>query len=181
MGDNVEVSFRDRFSTHGEELVRSRIGKGMTESPLTWPNVAPDFDNSRNEQTLVVKVDGVVAGRAVLGAVTYPFAELENLEVMPAFRRRGLASRLVAEAVTRASEMGFLAVHLQTFLNERPAHALYAGHGFLPATQGEMLRMVRFLNYIRRYPISCSNTPWRCSKAAGRRMGMRGTFHGTIP
>nr|NIN64464.1 GNAT family N-acetyltransferase [Anaerolineae bacterium]NIN94701.1 GNAT family N-acetyltransferase [Anaerolineae bacterium]NIQ77763.1 GNAT family N-acetyltransferase [Anaerolineae bacterium] len=122
--DNIEVCFRDRFSTHGEELVRSRIGTGVMQSPMTWPQVISYTENWRDDQTLVMKVDGVVAGRAVLGAATYPFAELENLEVMPAFRRRGAASRLVAEAVRRASDMGFPIMHLQTFLNNKEAHAL---------------------------------------------------------
>jgi hypothetical protein len=43
--------------------------------------------------------------------------------------------------------MGFSLLHIQCFLNETNAHRLYARHGFLPATQGEMLRMVRFLDY----------------------------------
>jgi ribosomal protein S18 acetylase RimI-like enzyme len=147
MIENVEVAFRDSFSAHGEDVVRSRIGRGMTKSAFTWPERPVDTENWRNYQTLVGKVDGVVAGRAVLEARMYPFAEIENLEVMPAFRGRGVGSGLVSEAVKQASDLGFLAIHLQTFLNNTSAHALYARHGFLPATQGEMLRMVRFLNY----------------------------------
>jgi len=43
--------------------------------------------------------------------------------------------------------MGFLAVHIQTDLDNVAAHRVYAGQGFLPATQGQMLKLVRFLNY----------------------------------
>lgn len=141
------MTFRDPFSAHGEELVRSRIGTGVTRSPFTWPQAAVYSENWRDAQTLIAKVDGVVAGRAVLELWTYPFAELANLEVMPACQRRGVGSRLVAEAVRRASDKGFLALHIQTDLDNRDSQSLHARHGFLPATQGEMLRMVRFLNY----------------------------------
>ena len=151
IGNDIEVALRGPFTAHGEEIVRSRIGEGIgggvAKSPFTWPRTVEYTENWRDEQTLVARVDGVVAGRAVLGHARYPFAEIENLEVMPAFRGRGVASHLVSDAVRRCAEMGFPALHLQTFLNEIGAHRLYAGHGFLPAMRGEMLRMVRFVNY----------------------------------
>ncbi len=147
MHDDVEVTVRDPFSRHGEELLRSRYGPEVREQWGTWPQTDLCIDNFRDKEVLVAKVDGVVAGRAILDAVYYPFAELENLEVIPAFRGRGLARRIVADATKRAARMGFLAVHLQTDLDNVAAHRVYARQGFLPATQGVELKLVRFLNY----------------------------------
>lgn len=147
---NIEVALRGPFTAHGEDIVRSRmgeIGEGVTTSPFVWPKTVDHSADWRDQQTLVAAVDGAVAGRAVLEAVAYPFAELVNLEVMPAFRGRGAGSHLVSEALRRAAEMGFSLLHIQCFLNEIDAHRLYARHGFLPANQGEMLRMIRFVDY----------------------------------
>ena len=147
MHDEVEVGIRDAFAAHGEELVRSRYGHEVRTRCSTWPRTGVSHENFRDQEVIVAWADDVVAGRAILDAVYYPFAELENLEVLPAFRGRGLASRIVSDAVTRAARMGFLAVHIQPELDNVAAHRLYARHGFLPATQGEMLRLVRFLNF----------------------------------
>jgi len=147
MHDDVEVTVRDPFSEHGEELVRSRYAPEVREQWGQWPQTAVSIDDFRDKEVLVAKVRGVVAGRAILDALCYPFAELENLEVLPAFRGRGLASRIVADGAKRAASMGFLAVHIQSELDNVAAHRVYAKHGFLPATQGEMLKLVRFLNY----------------------------------
>jgi GNAT superfamily N-acetyltransferase len=147
MHENVEVTIRDPFCRHGEEVVRSRYGPGVRKRWAEWPQTGVSIEDFRDKEVIVAKVDGVVAGRAILDAVYYPFAELENLEVMPAFRGVGLGGRIVAEAVRRAGSMGFLALHIQTELDNVAAQRLYARHGFLPATQGKMLKLVRFLNY----------------------------------
>ncbi len=147
MHNDVEVTALDPFSRHGEELVRSRYGPEVREQWGAWPQTGICIDNFRDKEVIVAKVDGVVAGRAILDAVYYPFAELENLEVIPAFRGRGLAGRIVADGTKRAASMGFLAVHIQSNLDNVAAHRVYAGQGFLPATQGEMRKLVRFLNY----------------------------------
>ena len=143
--EDIEVALCDPFSRHGEEVVRSRYGADVRERPLTWPQIGMSIEDFI--ETIVAKVNGVVAGRAFLEAVYYPFAEFGNLEVIPAFRGKGLASRIVADAVKRASEMGFLALHLQTDLDNTAAHRLYVRHGLMPAMQGKMLKLIRFLNY----------------------------------
>ena len=159
---DTDVKLRDSFSKHGEELVRSRYAAEVRTRWLTWPQTvdSTEEDLFRSEEVIVAKVDGVVAGRAILDAVYYPFAEFENLEVVPAFRGKGIAGQIVAEATKRAADMGFLAIHQQVDLDDVAAHRLYAKHGFLPATQGKMLKLVRFLNYpalehfLWQYPLS---------------------------
>lgn len=87
------------------------------------------------------------AGRCFLEAEHYPFAELQNLVVAPQSRGKGVGDTLVADAIERVLELGYLAIHLQTDKDNTAAHRLYTKHGFLPAQQGERLKMIRFLDY----------------------------------
>lgn len=55
---------------------------------------------------------------------------VHQLMVDPAAQRRGLAKQLMADAETRALELGFLAVHLDCFLANPAALALYERLGY---------------------------------------------------
>lgn len=145
--DETEIAPFDCFSEHAEEIIRARYDPRFRTRAHIWPDTGRTLENEREKETLLARVNGVVAGRAILEALSYPLAEIVNLEVAPQFRGRGIASRIVAEAARQAAGMGFLAIHLQTDLDNIAAHHLYARHGFLPATKGQMIRLVRFLNY----------------------------------
>ncbi|UCH33654.1 MAG: GNAT family N-acetyltransferase [Armatimonadota bacterium] len=142
----VVVETRDAFSRHGEELLVARYAPGVADRRFTWPATDITPDGYRDQEGLVAHVDGVVAGRAILETAFHPLAELVNLEVHPPYRGRGVGSAIVSHAIETAARAGFLAIHVQTFADEVGAHRLYARHGFLPATRGEMLRLWRFLN-----------------------------------
>lgn len=140
------VETRDAFSRHGEELIVARYGPGVADRGFTWPATGVTVENSRDREGIVARVDGAVVGRALLNAVFHPLAELVNLEIAPPYRGRGVGSAIVRHAIDRAAGSGFLAIHAQTFKDNVAAHRLYAGHGFLSATRGEMLRVWKFLN-----------------------------------
>jgi GNAT superfamily N-acetyltransferase len=142
----VVVETRDVFARHGEELVRARYAPEVANRGFEWPAAGVTMEDFRDKEVIVARIDGVVVGRAILDAVFYPLAELENLEVAPACRGRGVGSAIVRHAVETAARAGFLGIHAQTFKNNAPAHRLYARHEFLPTTQGEMLRVWQFLN-----------------------------------
>lgn len=144
--DNIEVCFRDCFSTHGEELIRSRYWLGVADRSFEWPRRGVTPEDFRDKEVIAAHIGGVVAGRAILDAAFYPVAELENLEVSPSFRSCGVGSAIVGHAIEAASRAGFLAIHVQTDRDNITAQRLYARHGFMPATRGEMLRVWRFLN-----------------------------------
>lgn len=144
-GEQV-TSVRDLFSRHGEELVRSRYGPEVADRGFAWPRIDVSRESFRDTEVIVSRVDGVVAGRAILDMAFYPLAELENLEVYPAFRSRSVGNAIVRHAVELAARGGFLAIHVQTDLDNTMAQRLYAKHGFVPATRGKMLRVWKFLN-----------------------------------
>lgn len=57
-------------------------------------------------------------------------AAVHRLMVDPAAQRRGLARQLMADAERRARELGFLAVHLDCFMANPAALALYERLGY---------------------------------------------------
>ena len=140
------VETRDCFSRHGEELIRARYGPELADHGFEWRPTGVAPENFRDTEVIVSHVDGVVAGRAILDMAFYPLAELENLEVSPPFGGGGVGSAIVRHAIETASQAGFLAIHAQTENDNVTAQRLYAQHGFMPATRGEMLRVWRFLN-----------------------------------
>ena len=155
----IDARFLDDNSRHGEEVIYNQYGETAPKRALIWPE-SRMLSGLEESGPLVGTVDGTVAGRGRLEAGLYPLAEMVNLYVGPQFRARGVASQIVGAAVRRAGELGYLAIHLQTELDNRAAQALYTKHGFVPAQQGQMLRMVRFLNhpalaaFLSRHPLA---------------------------
>lgn len=147
MKDSIEITRCDVYSEHGEQVIHNLIADGGMPGTYKWPKPNITAENWQNQQIILAKVNGAVAGRAVLSSGYYPFAELENLFVDPAHRGHGIGSRIVEFAIKRSAETGYLAIHLQTELDNRKAQHLYTSNGFLPSIQGQLLRMMQFLFY----------------------------------
>ncbi len=143
----VTIGPRDDCADHAENILIARYHPGIADHGFEWPEVGITVEDFRNKEGIIARVRGVIAGRAILDREFYPLAELVNLEVAPAYRRRGVGSAIVRHAIETAARLGFPAIHAQVFKNEVPPQRLYARHGFLPATQGEMLRIWRFLDF----------------------------------
>lgn len=73
--------------------------------------------------------------RLILGYIVFWVVADEmhilNLSVHPLYRRRGIARRLVIEAVRRASAMGAEKAYLEVRASNAPATALYSSLGFV--------------------------------------------------
>ncbi|HZY98183.1 MAG TPA: GNAT family N-acetyltransferase [Candidatus Baltobacteraceae bacterium] len=80
----------------------------------------------------VVGVTGAQVGEAFFGAVR---GYVEGVYVLPAFRRRGVAKRLMRECIDWLQSMGCDAVRLQSTVEGRP---LYASLGFVPTDELEL-------------------------------------------
>jgi tRNA threonylcarbamoyladenosine biosynthesis protein TsaB len=71
---------------------------------------------------------GFVLGRAVAGE-----AEILSIGVLPAYRRNGIAARLLREAALRAFELGAATLFLEVDENNHAARRLYEAHGLKAA------------------------------------------------
>lgn len=80
----------------------------------------------------VAGVAGAQVGEAFFGAVR---GYVEGVYVLPAFRRRGVASRLMRECIEWLRSMGCDAVRLQSTVEGLP---LYQSLGFVPTGEMEL-------------------------------------------
>ncbi|MFC4004213.1 GNAT family N-acetyltransferase [Prauserella oleivorans] len=78
---------------------------------------------------LMARIGGVVAGCAGVRRRT-GFGELTRMFVLPEFRGRGVAGRLLVTAEDHARAMGLPLMRLNTRLDLLEARALYARHGY---------------------------------------------------
>jgi len=124
-----------------------RLGglSGPPQGHAMWPRLPESLLSGNGSETLVAEVGGLVVGRLVLEAPYHPYCELANLVVRPDYRRRGVATALVEEAIRRARALGRKYLVLQEG-HDGPAHALYERAGFVSATVGEMRRLVHLLD-----------------------------------
>lgn len=87
------------------------------------------------EHPILAEADGSVAGFASLRLVNYlgedaPYAEISELFVSEAFRRRGIARALMAELERRARAAGASSLAVLTAADNDPALTLYRTMGF---------------------------------------------------
>ena len=67
---------------------------------------------------------------------------VEELYVLPHWRGRGIGSRLIAEVVARARELGWRALDLEVDANHQRAISLYARHQFKPHSRSRYYRVL---------------------------------------
>jgi GNAT superfamily N-acetyltransferase len=67
---------------------------------------------------------------------------LEELYVLPEWRGQGIGSRLIAEVVARARELGWRAIDLEVDASHRRAISLYARHQFQPHSRSRFYRVL---------------------------------------
>jgi ribosomal protein S18 acetylase RimI-like enzyme len=97
-------------------------------------------------------------------ALTDP-PELQDVEVRPEYRRRGVASALTAAAEATAAARGFGRLRLQVSIGNAPAQALYRGLGF--GDVGVPPRRVQGTVQIRSGPLEVDDTLLTWEKALG--------------
>ena len=86
-------------------------------------------------------------------ATPAPAAEslyIDAIGTAPAFRRRGVARALLADAEDRARRLGLGRVSLETEVDNEAARALYESCGFEPGEAGGQLRgLPRYVAYVK--------------------------------
>jgi len=107
--------------------------KGVDEPPEQLAACMPAVRDI--ETALLAELDGELAGFACLRVVpcllyAAPYAELTELYVEPAYRRRGVGRALIAAAERLARERAAEDVIIMTRINNAAAQALYRTMGY---------------------------------------------------
>lgn len=98
--------------------------------PNYWDHKAfTDFFSVPDTFARLASLGGEVAGMAVW-RVAGEQADILTIAVRPAFRRRGVARRLLAEAVAESRKAGATTLFLDVEDGNAPALGLYETHGF---------------------------------------------------
>jgi ribosomal protein S18 acetylase RimI-like enzyme len=147
--DGIEVRVLRDTEEFDHDLCRRLAGEAYPALPTKhaiWPMLWPDAESYRQNETLVAVVDGLIVGRAILEARYHPYCEFVNLAVRQDYRNQGVATAIVRQAIVRARSMGSKYMLLQESLQDAQAQGIYLKAGFLPATRGQMQRMIRLLD-----------------------------------
>lgn len=67
---------------------------------------------------------------------------VEELYVLPEWRGRGIGSRLIAEVIARARELGWRALDLEVDASHQRAISLYTRHQFQPHSRSRFYRVL---------------------------------------
>jgi len=129
--DDLRIAF---FNPAMQQAFRLMVIEGMAER---WgsldESLNSDLDDIQahyGEDCVLVAVDGKqLIGTGIL-LLRAPEGEIVRMSVHHAYRRRGVATRLLAELVRRASEMGINRVVVETNAEWKDAQRVYEASGF---------------------------------------------------
>lgn len=95
---------------------------------------------------LIARINDETAGCVALRRLDEHTGEMKRLYVRPAFRRWGLAKRLIGETIQAARRAGYTALRLDTLPSMAAAQGLYRSLGFseIPAYNNTHLPGTRF-------------------------------------
>ena len=89
------------------------------------------FVPERGGALLIARLDAVAVGTVSLRRLDPSRCEMKRMFVTGAGRGRGIGDRLVSEMITRARDLGYDEMLLDTGFRQHEAQRLYAKHGFL--------------------------------------------------
>lgn len=115
------------------QFLAEHVAEMRSITPLESKH-ALDLDGLRTpEVTFWSVVDGeTVVGCGAISALDARHAEVKSMWTAPAYKQRGVASRLLQHMISEARRMGYSRLSLETGSTDffSPARGLYRKHGF---------------------------------------------------
>lgn len=128
--------FHIRIAREDDMVGLARLNASFNQSTDTGDQLAARMADPRRVETpIVAEVDGQLVGFTALRVVpcvfySTPHAELTELFVEAAYRRRGIGRALIAYAVELAQQAGADEMTVLTGFDNHEAQALYRAMGF---------------------------------------------------
>ena len=90
----------------------------------------------RGGEFLVGVIDREIVAMGALRRTSEDRAEIRRMRVHPEFQRRGLGERLLEALESRAAELGYVTLHLETTVQQHAAQRLYLKSGYAEVGRG---------------------------------------------
>ena len=114
--------------THAHVAQIANLEKICFHDPWSETSIASELDNSLSLWLVALDGDtvaGYVGSQSVMG-----WADMMNIAVAPAYRRQGVAQKLVESLVAALKENDIQCLTLEVRASNEPAKALYGKLGF---------------------------------------------------
>ena len=111
---------------HVEQI--AQLEKICFSAPWSERSITSELNNPLSLWVVAVDGDsvvGYVGSQSVMG-----WADMMNLAVAPAYRRNGVAERLVTELICRLQQQEVICLTLEVRVSNKPAVSLYEKLGF---------------------------------------------------
>ena len=123
-----------RAADSGDCCALAELDAAGNSSPWTAQQFADSLRHGANRVLVAEQTAGELAGFIVWQTVCDE-AELHLLATAPAWRRRGVASLLLAQLFAQAGQQGVRRILLEVRHSNQAAQALYRRHGFFECGQ----------------------------------------------
>ena len=159
---------RNSFMTVAEEFgITAENAPRFTAFSVTPERLERQMDEGR--PMFVCEEDGVLCGYCSLWVGPNGECELNNLAVLPAFRRRGIGGRLLARAVSAAGDAGCAVMNLGIVEENRTLRQWYERRGAVHCG-------TKKFDF---FPFTCGYMKIALRGAAGRQDGLQQEDRGT--
>ena len=125
----MDVHICDASDTHISQI--EAIEKACFSVPWTADQIRSQLKDETHEFLAALDDAGRLLGYVGMMTVLDE-GYIANVAVDPAYRRQGIADKLIERLLDTASERRLTFVTLEVRAGNRPAIALYEKHGFLP-------------------------------------------------
>lgn len=132
----MTATVQTRIPTPDDAPALVRLNAAFNETSDSPDQIAARLRDPRRVETpILAEIDGLAVGFAALRVVpsvfyAEPYAELTELYVEAAYRRRGVARALVAHAEQLAQAAGASQVYLLTGFDNEDAQQFYGAVGY---------------------------------------------------
>ena len=128
----MRLAFRQMVPEDADAVARVEAAS----FPVPWSRES-FWREASNEHTCYVLVCDETAAEPVIGYagcwILAGEAQITNVEILPAYRGRGIGTQLMAAVIEAAKERGATAMTLEVRPSNAPALALYHHYGFREA------------------------------------------------
>ncbi|WP_284008333.1 GNAT family N-acetyltransferase [Haloarcula pelagica] len=144
LGDETQIPDEGRFTVERTPPERVDPLDAPTAELLADESVVAAFDGETPLGYLFCSVDATHEIHPLERRVQFDGAYVRRVYVDPSHRNRGVATRLVADALARASDRGAERATALVAVDNRPSRALFERHGFAPRQKRRYVRVGPF-------------------------------------